>query len=153
MSDSINHQWTNGRKLILYDKHYMEVSCILTNILEHTQTGPERQTPDLLPWLAWKWLPPVLLVGTHHHFPGKKGGKGWDSCPLVTKEEAVRMTGAWVGEQSTQSLEFRFHFPIGTRTSCDLAGNPTHILTSMFAETWSPSSKLLISHWVIRRTS
>lgn len=55
--------------------------------------------------------------------------------------------GEWVEEQSSKSLEFRLHFPIKTRTSCDLAGS----LTFMFLETWNPSSKSLISHWSIRQ--
>ena len=79
------------KKIDSYDKHYLEVSCILINIVEHTHTGPERQSPDWLSLLAWKWLLRLLLVGLttsweqrweglgllSHHVIGTSGGSEW----------------------------------------------------------------------------
>lgn len=91
MNEQIN-QWINERKLT-HDKHCLEVSCILINTGEHTQTGPERQSPDWLSLLAGKWLLLLLLVGTHH-FLGSKDGKGWLLSHHVI---GTSRGGEWVG--------------------------------------------------------
>lgn len=70
----------------------MVVTFSLTLWNTYRQVLKGKQTPDLLSLLAWKWLPPLLLVGTHH-FPGKDE-KAWDST--ISKEGV----GWWVSEKN-----------------------------------------------------